>query len=185
MKKNVQLFLLVASVFAIGLTYQNCGQPPMVFKQMANKDSTSITFENAAIQSLQKDCKTNPVSLFSVGYSCEGAGFIGFICEQYIGDGGENANDDNLEVYCQDQITRMCLTGEKCPWRNPPWDPQSSYRKGLQATTAAAEDDMTCSPFGLQNVAEDQNYLLVTCASSLCSFRQLSCSLDGKLHIIK
>lgn len=67
---------------------------------------------------------------------CTGKGKIFVVPDPCMHDGGIDAVDDSLEIYCVHKIARFCLSGETCPWRN---------------TTSCDEedDDRTCSRAGL------------------------------------
>lgn len=67
--------------------------------------------------------------------TCTGTGKIFVIPNECIDDGGINAIDDSLEIYCVCNRARFCLSGETCPWRN--------------VTKSIVDDGRTCSRAGL------------------------------------
>lgn len=65
---------------------------------------------------------------------CQGVGLIwASVGDKCIDDGGQSDKDDDLQVFCVNNIARFCLSKEACPWRDG----------GVTA------DDVTCSTAGL------------------------------------
>jgi hypothetical protein len=71
--------------------------------------------------------------------------------DQCVNDTGITAVGDSLEVYCQDNVMRFCLSGESCPWRD-----------GTSPPT-----DSTCSPSGLWGPAMATIFNEPQCRQSL------------------
>ena len=92
---------------------------------------------------------------------CQGSGLVfTSIGDKCIDDGGQSAEDDDLQVFCVNNIARFCLSKEACPWRD-----------GLPTA-----NDVTCSTAGLNS-----NYF--ASARSACGDWQghprICCSANG------
>ena len=85
-------------------------------------------------------------------------------------DGGANAIDDNLEVYCYKGVTRFCLSGESCPWRNR--NPRS-------------DDGRTCSHAGIgvdgSGGPEHPDYMAHAWCNQWNDHLWYDCSPEGKI----
>ena len=68
--------------------------------------------------------------------TCSGIGLIGSIADGCLDDGGSTSGTDNLEIYCYNNITRFCLSGEACQWR---------------AAFPSTDDGTTCESSGLSS----------------------------------
>ena len=79
---------------------------------------------------------------------CSGSGRIGTVSDECMDDGGANGVGDSMEIYCFKNVTRFCLTGEKCPWRD---------------NLPRSDDGKTCSHAGLgidgSGEAQDHDYM--------------------------
>ena len=87
-------------------------------------------------------------------------------------DGGANGVDDALEIYCVNGISRFCLSGETCPWRNG---------------APSHDDGTTCSRAGLGTATpESDQYGLDFMAHASCkqwNGQELYyCDASGQIH---
>ena len=53
-----------------------------------------------------------------VYYCPQSDGYVGEIPDNNIHDSGMNGGGDSLEVYCRNNVIRLCLSEEPCPWRS-------------------------------------------------------------------
>jgi hypothetical protein len=93
--------------------------------------------ETEVCDGIDNDCDSSSDEGFSAtcdDITCSGVGLIGSISDGCLDDGGGTSGSDNLEVYCFEGITRFCLSGESCQWRN-----------GFPST----DDGTTCESSGL------------------------------------
>lgn len=122
--------------------------------------------------------------LKSISSRCSGSGLVGCLPDRDIGDGGANAMGDCLEVYCLDGQTRVCLSGEKCPWRDDD-NMKARYPRGLQSENLKVNaKDMTCSPFGLSLKPDSPSSVRIAWAEHAdLPYTEILCDVKGNLTI--
>ncbi|HTM20062.1 MAG TPA: hypothetical protein VL172_06140 [Kofleriaceae bacterium] len=103
--------------------------------------------------------------------ACTGGGLIATIGDECMDDGGVNGVGDGLEIYCSRGLTRFCLSGEACPWRDG---------------RPAVDDGTTCSHAGLEDSAESEEYGQDFMAHATCSPWQdhewYYCDAEGQIR---
>lgn len=167
--------------------YQNCSENPVHFSQIQSQMFTSPSSVASPAeplttsQTLTQDCGVRSTQANHISFSCAGNGFIGSICDDMISDGGDSGSNDDIEVYCIDRITRICLTHELCPWRVTPSEDTNSNQEVFKNLDPSKSN---CSPFGLRQV-DLTSYFLASCSGSTCAFKTMTCTQTGDLKIIK
>lgn len=85
--------------------------------------------------------KPNPGPAPDPAIACTGTGLIWqSVGDKCIDDGGQSDEDDDLQIYCVNNIARYCLSKEACPWRSgqPTSDAVTCSRAGLAGTYLAS-----------------------------------------------
>jgi hypothetical protein len=160
MKYQIAFILLMLPSFAFGAPAGKCG---------VVKSSPPSGCENAG-------------DVTSFRSSCTGSGLMGCVSYKDMGNFGLNTAKDCLEVYCVENRTRVCLSGEKCPWREDDNMKSDEYPKGLQTSAVKVPTkDMTCSPFGLDLKAESR--MAYKLYSDVAPFEAVICDAKGTMTI--
>jgi hypothetical protein len=91
--------------------------------------------------------------------TCVGSGLVQLIPDDCVGDGGLSVGGDSIEVYCVNGISRFCLSGEGCPWRNALIDtPETCSRAGLDPAHPTFLAEAICQQWkGIRNYECDAN----------------------------
>lgn len=139
---------------------------------------------NGRAHAAQAKCSTVPLTT-SLDEGCAGAGLVSCVPDAAIGDTGYNSAGDCLEVYCVNNKTRVCLTGEKCPWREDDNMSAQEYGQAFQFSGDMDETlDMTCSPYGLKFNGENATKMVYD-ENGTAPFQTVLCDSHGQLKIIK
>ncbi len=114
--------------------------------------------------------------------NCSGMGFIGCLGGDSISHfGGLNSGGGAIEYYCEGGKTRVCLSGEYCPWRgggNP-----VQYPQGLSLVTVPISS-LICSPYGLNTMPNGPPAVMATCkGGGNCGFTKLYCDGQGNVSV--
>jgi hypothetical protein len=102
--------------------------------------------------------------------ACDGSGRIDTIPDDCMDDGGASSAGDSMEIYCFKGVTRFCLSGESCPWRNH---------------TPRTDDGRTCSHAGLgvdgSGNADEHDYMANAWCNKWHGRERYECSPDGQI----
>lgn len=110
--------------------------------------------------------QTTPLSL-----TCTGTGLVQVIPDPNLDDGGRNAINDDLQVYCENGLSRFCLSNEPaCPW-----DPN-------RPSNTTYSSQQTCSTSGIDSTAQFFAHIFAKNSVGMPE-TWLYCSPDGQISI--
>jgi hypothetical protein len=93
----------------------------------SSNDSLNLTIQNnsednSSIINVEENNETpqeiNQKNSNDLYYCPQNDGYVGEIADENMHDSGLNGAGDSLEIYCRNNIIRLCLSEEPCPWRN-------------------------------------------------------------------
>lgn len=72
---------------------------------------------NSTINETNFEENITSLNIPTLYYCPQSDGYVGEISDDEIHDSGSTGMGDSLEIYCRDNVIRLCLSWEPCPWR--------------------------------------------------------------------
>ena len=143
------------------------GGTPTFFVQRCEKISGAQpyhVFESLLEEALEEgDDFCEDDENYEDSYCPQEDGFVGEVPDENMHDAGPNGGGDTLEIYCRENVVRLCLSEEDCAWREDIESKDEStcmaaYESEPMATSANEEGINIAEILGIGNARIEEIY---------------------------